>query len=57
MQPAVVELLVFWLFLGAAIRTLPLSIQRHIPFEGCGFVWFESECQDDGFACYSLMVI
>jgi len=57
-QPTVLVMFNFWLFLGAESWTLPLTIQRHIPFTvfvliaGSGFGWFESECTDEGFTGY-----
>ena len=47
-----------WLFFGAELRTLPLTIQRHILhtafvlIAGSRFGWCESECTVDGFTGY-----
>ena len=49
-QPTVLGMMCFWVFLGAAIRSLPLSNQRHIPctvfvlVAGLGLGWVGSEC-------------
>ena len=57
-QATVLVMICFWLFLGAAIRSMPLSIQRHIPYTvfvlvaGLGLGWLGSECNDDEFYCY-----
>ena len=48
-QPAVLVMLVRRLFLGAAIRTLPLSTQPTFPTRfSCIRVWLV----DDGFTCF-----
>jgi NhaP-type Na+/H+ or K+/H+ antiporter len=62
-QPSVLIMIVFWLFLGAGIRSLPLSLQRFLPYTvivllvGMGVGYFASVCTDDSTACYPFKVI
>ena len=62
-QPSVLIMIVFWLFLGAGIRSLPLSLQRFLPYTvivllvGMGVGYFGSVCTDDSTACYPFKVI
>ena len=62
-QPSVLIMIVFWLFLGAGIRSLPLALQRFLPYTvivllvGMGVGYFGAVCTDDSTACYPFRVI
>ena len=62
-QPVVLVMVCWWSSVGAASRSLLLSIQRHIPstvfvfLAGFGLGWYGTEVTHDGFTCYSLKAI
>jgi len=56
-------LIVCWLLLGVVIRSLPLSLQRVLPYTvillvvGCGLGYFAVRCSSDSFLCYPYRVV
>jgi len=62
-QPSVLMLIIFWLFIGALIRSLPLSLQRRLPYTvlvllvGLGLGYLGAACTSDGFMCHPYQVI
>jgi NhaP-type Na+/H+ or K+/H+ antiporter len=62
-QPSVLIMIVFWLFLGSVIRSLPLSLQRFLPYTvivlivGLGVGYYGARCTDDGITCYPFGII
>jgi len=62
-QPSVLMLIIAWLFVGAVIRSLPLSLQRRLPYTvivllvGLGLGYLGAGCTSDSFMCYPYRVI